>query len=150
MVYICEEIWYNKVEKSRKRGKTGMRSCKVTITTTVDNQKTKIVRNGRIDTHSTSIRLAYAEEHAEVLLTCGEGEVEIERRGDYTMRLRLKKGETREGSIGIGGNEGGVRTRTSRVYYAATEGVFTLVLHYDLIVGKETQRMRVRIDAEIE
>ncbi len=127
-----------------------MRACQVTITTVADGKKTRLVREGAIDLTATPIRLSYTEENAEVLLAFTAEETVIERRGDYTLHLRLQKGREREGSIGIGGADGVVRTHTSRLSYAVTDEKFTLVVHYGLWIGEEVQNMRVRIEAQVK
>ncbi len=126
-----------------------MRVCTVTIATQADERKSNVVRNGRIEITSTKVTLAYTEETAETLLVFDKNNVAIERKGDYTMRLSMQKGETRNGVIGIGGNEGEVQTKTSRLAYTLSDTSFMLSLHYDLIIGGETQKMRIRLFAKI-
>ncbi len=125
-----------------------MRASQITITTQADKEKTQVIRKGNIECTPTGIRLIYQEEHATVGLSFEKDTVTIERTGDYTMRLSLKKGETREGSLGIGGAEGRVQTYTSRLAYSLSETSFMLSLHYDLIIGEETQCMRIRLFAK--
>ncbi len=125
-----------------------MQSCKITIATTVDNKTTEIVREGTMALSSQGAWICYSEEGAEVTLVFEGNAVAIERRGDYTMRLYMKKGEIREGTLGIGGAEGQVQTKTTRLAYSLTETSFMLSLHYDLIIGEETQKMRIRLFAK--
>ncbi len=126
-----------------------MHACRVKISTTTDNHTTEIVRNGELEITPKRIRLSYTEKNAKVLLALEDGVTTIDRQGDYTMRLRLQKGEYCAGVLGIGGCEGEVYTKTSRIAYTTREEGCTLDLHYDLIVGEETQRMRIRILAKI-
>ncbi len=126
-----------------------MRVCTVTIATQADERKSNVVRNGRIEITSTKVTITYTEETAETLLVFDKNNVSIERKGDYTMRLSMQKGETRNGVIGIGDNEGEVQTKTSRLAYTISDTSFMLSLHYDLIIGGETQKMRIRLFAKI-
>ncbi len=125
-----------------------MQACKVTIATTVDGKTTEIAREGKMSLSNGGAKITYAEEDAVVTLCFENGEVAIDRQGDYTMRLLMKKGETCEGVLGIGGAEGRVQTQTQRLAYSLKDNSFMLSLHYDLLIGNETQKMRIRLFAK--
>ena len=125
-----------------------MQACKVTIATTVDGKTTEIVRDGEMSIENNGVKLRYTEENAQVLLCYEKGEVVIDRQGDYTMRLRMKKGETCDGVLGIGGSQGAIQTKTDRLAYSLKDDSFMLSLHYDLLIGNETQKMRIRLFAK--
>ena len=78
----------------------------------------------------------------------GKNGVEIYREGDYTLRLTLRQGERVVGSLGIGGSQGEVFTNTERLEYILKENAVLLLAHYDLIVGGEVQKMKIRLKAE--
>lgn len=134
------------MSKKDEKGEN-MQACKITIATTADGKKTETVRDGKMALTMQSARLTYAEENAKVALIFENGSVVIERNGDYTMRLRMQKDEICDGTLGIGGAEGAIQTKTTRLAYVLTEKSFMLSLHYDLLIGEETQKMRIRLFA---
>ena len=69
-----------------------LQACSITITTTTDGQETKITRQGKMALTALSARVIYQEEKALVDMFFQGNEVTIERKGDYTLRLRLKNG----------------------------------------------------------
>ena len=122
-----------------------MKSCRMTITTATDGQENSIVRDGDMKLSCSSALLRYQEENAFVIMKI-EGEVvEIERQGDYTLHLKLKKNEILEGSIGIGGSEGPIQAVARKVSYSVTKDSILLSLHYDLIFGVEIQTIKLRV-----
>lgn len=125
-----------------------MQACKVTIATTVDNKTTEIVRDGKMSLSAACVKIYYLEENAAVTVSFENGVVCIDRQGDYTMRLCLKKGEICDGVLGIGGAEGSVQTQTNRIAYSLKDDSFMILLHYDLLIGGETQKMRIRLFAK--
>ncbi len=125
-----------------------MQACRVTIATTVDGKTTEIVRDGKMLLDYACAKIYYEEENANVAVSFENGQVFIEREGDYTMRLMMKKGETCDGVLGIGGSEGYVQTKTERIAYSLKEDSFMLSMHYDLLIGNETQKMRIRLFAK--
>lgn len=143
-------ICYNKVEKSRKRARIAMNTCDLTITTAVDGQESKISRTGKIDYTDGTTVLEYHEENAQVRILLKDGRAEIDRRGDYSLKLLLEEGKRTQGNIGVGGSEGQIGIHASRVQYAETEGVLRIFLQYTLLFGAETQRMKLHICAKIK
>ena len=124
-----------------------MKACRLTIATTVDGTKTEISRDGCFEVAPLFAKLQYREENAEVSLVLENGVVQIQRTGDYTLRLTLQEGETNEGTLGINGSEGILQVKTKRVAYTTTENSLLLSLHYGLLMGEEVQEMKLRLFA---
>ena len=141
MKNICYNV--KKVEKCRKK----MKKCRVTITTVVDGQENTITREGEMDLSLASATLIYREDNAATRIHLKDEKAEVERIGDYTMRLRLIRGELTDGEIGLGGSSGGIQSFTHRVQYSITEQSLLLSLKYDLIISGETQKMQIRLTA---
>ena len=141
MKNICYNV--KKVEKCRKM----MRKCKVTITTRVDNQENTISRDGEMELSTASATLIYREENAATRICLAGEQAEIERIGDYTMRLHLLTNTLTEGEIGLGGSSGVIQSFTHRIQYSITEQSMLLALQYDLIISGETQKMQIRLMA---
>ena len=126
-----------------------MQACKLMISTMVDDQKTEFSCQGELDLSTFGATLRYRQENALVTVTWKGESVFIERQGDYTLRLLLQRGVRTCGSIGIGGNEGEIEIETHRLDYAVSKNSLLSMLHYDLIIGGETQHMQLRISARI-
>ena len=124
-----------------------MKKCKLVITTIVDGQEHSIAREGEMDLSLLSPTLIYREENGTTRI-CLKGETaEIERIGDYTMRLNLVREQFTEGEIGIGGSSGAIQSYAHRIQYSVSERSLLLLLHYDLIISGETQKMQIRLSA---
>ena len=124
-----------------------MKKCKLVITTIVDGQEHSIAREGEMDLSLLSPTLIYREENGTTRI-CLKGETaEIERIGDYTMRLNLVREQFTEGEIGIGGSSGAIQSYAHRIQYSVSERSLLLLLHYDLIISGETQKMQIRLAA---
>ena len=134
------------LSKKSEKGEI-MQACTITIATTVDGKCTEIIRNGEMALNATCVKLRYFDEQATVFVVFENNEVSIDRQGDYSMRLLMRKGEVCDGVLGIGGSTGAVQTQTRRIAYSQTKNSFTLALHYDLIIGGEIQKMRIRLSA---
>ena len=121
-----------------------MKKCKLVITTIVDGQEHSIAREGEMDLSLLSPTLIYREENGTTRI-CLKGETaEIERIGDYTMRLNLAREQFTEGEIGIGGSSGAIQSYAHRIQYSVSERSLLLLLHYDLIISGETQKMQIQ------
>lgn len=125
-----------------------LQACSITITTTTDGQETKIVRDGQMALSALSARIVYQEDNAQIDMFFQGDEVTVERKGDYTLRLRLKNGEKTIGNIGLGGASGEVETYARKVSYSISENSLLALLHYDLIISGEKQKMQLRIHAK--
>ena len=125
--------------------KNDMKKCRLTIITVVDGQENSITREGEMELSVHSVRMQYAEENAVVRMQLQGETAEIERRGDYSLRLRLEPRRKMLGEIGIGGAFGEVETFTHTVQYSVTERSVLIALKYDLIISGETQAMQLRL-----
>lgn len=124
-----------------------MKACRLTIATTVDDTQTEISRDGCFSVAPLFAELRYNETNAVVSLVLENGVVQVQRTGDYSLRLTLKEGETHVGTLGINGSEGVLQVKTERVAYSTTATSLLLSLHYRLLMGDETQEMKLRIFA---
>lgn len=124
-----------------------MKKCRVNITTVVDGQENSIVREGEMELSTLTTTLIYREENASTRIRLENERAEIERIGDYTMRLNLIRGEMTEGEIGLGGSSGVIQSFTHRIQYSVTEQSLLLSLRYDLIISGEVQKMQIRLTA---
>ena len=127
-----------------------MKPCYVTITTTVDGVKTEVSREGELRLNASETLLVYKEEQAVVRFVLHGESAEIERQGDYSMRLQLKCGETCVGALGLGGAEGEIRTFTHAVKYSVREKSLLASLRYDLLINDEPQEMHVCLLARLK
>lgn len=122
-----------------------MKRCRLTITTVADGQTTDFSCEGLLDLSLCSAKLYYEQDGAKVSLAL-DGEIAlIDRVGDYGLRLYLKRGEKTDGSLILGGNEGGIQTFTHKVAYSVAKDSLLLSLHYDLLFGTDKQEMKLRI-----
>lgn len=125
-----------------------MKACHVTITTTVDGVESSISRKGELALDLLSANLRYQEENARVALAWENQSLTIVREGDYTLRLYLKEGKITDGSIGLTGAEGAIQTQTYRLACSVQKQSFLLSAHYGLMIGGETQDMKIRLLAK--
>ena len=124
-----------------------MKKCRVTITTSVDGQENTIAKEGEMELSLASATLIYREENGATRIFVESEKAEIERIGDYTMRLYLIRGELTEGEIGLGGSSGNIQSFTHRIQYSVTEKSLMLSLRYDLTISGEVQKMQIRLNA---
>lgn len=127
-----------------------MRPCYLTITTTADGVETELSREGEIELSVNKTVLVYKEEQAVVRFTLQGESAFVERQGDYSMRLWLKRGEKCEGALGLGGAEGLIYTYTHRVAYSIGNNSLLASLRYDLLINDEPQEMNVRLLARLK
>lgn len=128
-----------------------MQACRFTITTAVDEKENTVIYYGKIDVSETMVVLTYEEGASQICITLQKGIALIDRQGDYSLRLHLEEGKTKESGLGIGGAEGNVLTKTHRVKYSLERNVFKLSLRYDLIFMKdEVQKMKLNLKAQIK
>jgi uncharacterized beta-barrel protein YwiB (DUF1934 family) len=126
-----------------------MQTCDITIVTNADGQETSVSKTGVWSVlPNAEISLQYEETNAKICMTVGKDEVRVDRTGDYTLSLLLKQGKRCEGKIGIGGNEGKVFTQTKKLERKEKDGSLLLILHYDLLIGDEPQKMKLRLHAK--
>ena len=122
-----------------------MKACKLTITTTADGVENSVTREGEMELLLTGVQLRYREENAFVVMILKGESAEIQREGDYSLRLFLKRGEVSQGTIGIGGSNGEIQMFTHRVSYSVSKDSLLLSLHYDLLISGEKQEMKLRL-----
>ena len=128
-----------------------MQACKFTITTSVDGIENTVSHVGSIDVSEERVTLTYKENDSQVCITLQKGRAQIDRRGDYSLSLRLEEGKTLESALGIGGTEGGVFIKTHRVKYSLDGNIFKLSLRYDLIFSEEElQKMKLNLKGIIK
>ena len=127
-----------------------MKKCRLTIITSVDGEETEFSAVGELVLSVKETCLRYRQDGSVVEL-CLEGETaRIKRLGDYSLFLELRRGERTKGTLGIGGNEGEIEVDTHKVAYSQGKDSFLAVLHYDLQIGIERQKMKLRILARTE
>lgn len=119
--------------------------CKISITTTVDGEETQATRTGSLRISFSEILLSYGEENGEVTLKIQNDRAEITRSGDYSMFLPLLREQRTQGKIGVLGSEGDVEIYTKRLAYSTTDSSLMLSMHYDLLFGKDVQKMQIRL-----
>ncbi len=125
-----------------------MSICKLTIVTSVDGAETKTQKMGKLEKNAPQIQLSYREENAAVAIRFEGNTALVEREGDYSLRLPLKRGERTFGSLTVGGSEGKMEIQTHGVEYCERENLFQAELRYSLCFGEEEQQMRLRIEAQ--
>ena len=127
-----------------------MRACNLTITTAVDGNEQEFKTKGEMELSLHSAILRYREQNAITQLTLEGNRAKVRREGDYTLFLELEAQTLTDGSLGIGGGEGEIKTYTHKVEYSVGKDSLLAVLHYDLIIGSEKQEMKLRILARAE
>ena len=126
-----------------------MKKAKLTINTQVDNASaTTASYEAEIELSENSALLRYEEQGAKVTLALKNGEILIDRAGDYTFSLRLAEGKQLPASLGIMGSVGDIQTKTHSIQYSITDNSFLLSIKYALVfAGNETQEMKLRLIA---
>ena len=122
-----------------------MKACKVTITTNTDGQENTIVREGEMEAVASCVTIVYREENALVSMRLQQETAEIERKGDYSLRLRLERGVLHKGELGLGGSCGEIEAFAHTIQYSVTETSVLASLHYDLLFGAEKQEISLRL-----
>lgn len=127
-----------------------MQTCQITLTTTADGRENTVTQKGKMRLTPTPIHLSYVENGASVCMEIEQSTVRVVRKGDYDLDLLLLDGKKGEGSIGLGGSNGGIETFTHKLSLSVKENAFLLTLRYDLLIGKEVQHVKLRILAKGE
>ena len=126
-----------------------MQTCRVTIASSADGQENESVKKGSLAVNGTGATVCYQDGEAQVQIVVDREQTVITRRGDYEMRLVLRKGEICAGTIGIMGSSGQVYTQTHALAYSVSERSLLLSAQYDLLFDKERQAMKIRLHARL-
>lgn len=124
-----------------------MLPCNLTIVTSADGKESTFSQNAKMELSPLSAILCYNQSDACVCIRLEKGQVFIERRGDYTLRLTLAEGETRPGAIGLSDAEGKIMVTTHRIGYTIKERSFLLSMKYTLHFDGGSQEMKIRLVA---
>ena len=127
-----------------------MKSCSISISSTVDGVESGVKRKGEISLSLSQTKLFYREEDGEVRIFLQGDSARIERTGGYSLRLFLKEGEESEGTLGFGAKEGSIPVVCDRVAYSVGKDSLLVSLSYRLRLGEEMQEMKLRILAREE
>ncbi len=122
-----------------------MQTCYLTITSTTDGEERSFFLEGEWLSAKDSAKICYRDDEAAVTLFVQGERAEIERRGDYTFRLPLERGSATVGSLGIGDSEGELRLYTHKIQHSVRGNSLLLLLEYDMLLGEETQKMKLRL-----
>lgn len=125
-----------------------MQPCHLSITTATEGTERSVSYEGEAEFSALSATVRYQEESALVHICVEKGAVTIERKGDYTLALRLKESCTCEGSIGIGGANGEMYTHTHKLSYSIGKNSLLLSVRYDLLTEGEPQKIKLRLYAK--
>lgn len=124
------------------------KNCQITIVSMVDGRETTTACEGIYREEDGKITLAYADDNAETLLVFDKDVVQVERKGDYSLSLRLKENELTSGFLGINGGQGEISTYTHKLAYSSNKRVFLAILHYDLLFSTDPQSMKLRLSVK--
>ena len=125
-------------------------NCDLTLKSIVDGSETLFYAKGALEWSDTEIKLVYQEEDASFCLTFCDDEAFVERKGDYTLRLKLVNGELTQGEIGINGNFGELEIRTHNIEASCSEKKLNIRLRYDILLGDEAQEMELFIQGDVK
>ena len=128
-----------------------MKMAKLTIITQIDDaSETSTSYVAEIEVEKDGALLRYEEEGARTVLALKNGEIFIDRTGDYTFSLHLVEGKELPATLGIMGSVGDIKTKTHSIQYSMTEKSFLLSIKYALVfAGNETQEMKLRLIARL-
>ena len=124
-----------------------MKRCRISITSNVDGVENSFVREGYIDLSLLHPKISYLEEDGQVDISL-EGETAyVERRGSYSLKLHLARGQVGKGYIGLGGQEGEIQTFAKKIAYSIGKNSLLVSLQYVLTIGGEKKTTNMRISA---
>ena len=124
--------------------------CDLTLKSVVDGSETLFYAEGRLEYTEQETKLIYHEEGATFCLLFSNGKAQIERTGDYALRLKLLPGEITQGEIGINGNVGELEIRTHCVEVDLSDDKLCVKLRYDILLGDGAQEMELFIQGNIK
>ena len=118
------------------------------IVTTVDGQATQKTWDAVCEFGTTFARLEYQDEQAYVKMLVEDGRAEIERKGDYGLKMAFEEGKKTKVILEIGGNVGEIEAETYRLGYLIAEKSCMVQLHYALCFSEtEKQEINLRLHA---
>ena len=126
-----------------------MQTCSVMIFSIVDGQKKTFRKTGTLETTGVSARLIYDDEGSRVCVKIADNAVEIERNGDYTLRLSLIEKQITKGAIGIGGSTGEVEIYTNALGYTISDTAISLRTEYVLNFPHDKQTTVLSLNARL-
>ena len=109
-----------------------MRNCDLTLTTTVEENRTQVKQSGKLRSSEAETTLVYNEAQATVFIKFLKDTVIIERQGDYSLYIPLEKGKIKTGTLGIGGSEGEILVETHAIGYSLSKTALLASLSYTL------------------
>jgi len=119
------------------------------IVTTLDGKETKKTWDATCEFGLDSVHIHYQDEAAAVNVWLKDGRVEIERKGDYGLRMSFEEGKTLPVILDIAGSVGEIKAKTYRLGYLLSAKSCMLHLHYVLCFSEtEKQEMNLRMYAK--
>lgn len=125
-----------------------MANCHFTITTIADGQENSVAGKGELSLSAFGASLFYLDGDTHTAVIFSKEEATLSREGAYSLRLPLKEGETRMGTLGINGEQGNVSVKTRLLRYSMQKDSLLASIKYDLDFGADTQEMQLRIYAK--
>lgn len=125
-----------------------MQKCRFTMTTHADGKETSVSGEGELSLSSTTARLEYQETDTQTCVYAEGQTATLLRRGAYSISIPLRNAARTNGQIGIDALGGNVEVYTHTLHYRITEDSFLLLAKYDLIFGREIQKMQLRVYAK--
>ena len=122
-----------------------MKKAKLTINTQIDDaSETSTSYVAEIEVEKDGALLRYEEEGARTVLALKNGEIFIDRTGDYTFSLHLVEGKELPATLGIMGSVGDIKTKTHSIQYSMTEKSFLLSINkFSVITAWHSERVRI-------
>ena len=124
-------------------------SCTLNIYTTVDGVEQSFQAQGKIVVSKANALLEYQDTNAIIEMQFSSKQIEVKRKGDYFLHLILKEGAVCDGQLGVMGRIGVVKTHTKKISYSFEKTNLLALLEYDLILGGEVQKMKIRLLAKM-
>ena len=124
-----------------------MQPCFLKIVTVIDGEESIFSKEAEMELFPQSAKLRYFENGGRVSLCISDGQVAVEREGDYILRLLLKEGGRNRGIIGLPGAEGEVETITHKIGFAIKKNSLLMSMKYTLLFDSGKQEMHLRLVA---
>ena len=119
------------------------------IVTTVDGEATQKTWEAECELGTEFAKIEYRDEQAFVRVLIDNGRTEIERVGDYGLKMSFQEGKDTPVVLEIAGNVGEITAHTYRLGYLLSEKSCMLHLHYALCFSEtEKQEINLRLHAK--